>query len=230
MSVQEERGDQSESPQAKEERPSSEVERTRRLYRRLAPFYDAFRWFWGRSTRRAERSLDVLFRERIDSSTRVLELAPGTGINVERLLRMAPEFASYLGVDSSEEMLGRARQRAGGDPRIELRLGDVIERASDGGRFDFIVCTWLLSHLDEPAEMVHTAVSMLSPGGTAVFVFLTAANSRLLRATMGALGGPLHYRAVDSEPIRAFPHLERFETCAGGIATLVTFRTPPGAD
>lgn len=205
---------------------SVEVERTRRLYRRVAPFYDAFRSVWSRWTRPAEGALDRLFRERIGPETRVLELAPGTGINLERLVRCAPGFASYLGIDSSEHMLVRARRKARGDPRIELRVGDATDLDAIEGSFGLLVCTWLLSHLDTPAETVRAALSKLAPGGTAAFVFLTAPRGALLRRALERLGGPLGYRFVDAESIRALPNLERLESCAGGMATLAVFQAP----
>lgn len=199
------------------EQPSAEVERTRRLYHHVAPLYDGFRSLWSRWTRPAEEALDGLSRERIGSGTRVLELAPGTGINVERLLRCGAGFASYLGVDSSEEMLARAREKAGSDSRIELRIGDATDLRAVEGAFDFVVCTWLLSHLDAPAETIRGALSKLLPGGTAAFVFFTPPSSALLRRILERLGGPLQYRFVDTEAIRALPNLERLETCAAGI-------------
>lgn len=204
--------------------PSSEVERTRRVYRWVAPLYRGFRSLWSRWTRPAEEALDRLFRECIGPDTRVLELAPGTGINVERLIRCAPGFASYLGIDSSEEMLARARQQASGNPGIELRVGDATDLGAVEGGFDFIVCTWLLSHLDAPAETVRDALSKLAPGGTAAFVFLTAPRSALLRRLLGRLGGPLRYRFVDTVAIEALPNLDRLETCAAGMATLAVFQ------
>jgi ubiquinone/menaquinone biosynthesis C-methylase UbiE len=79
----------------------------RALYHWVAPFYDAFRVAWSRLTRPIEGELDRLIRERIGPEARILELAPGTGINVVRLLREAPRFASYLGIDASEDMLER---------------------------------------------------------------------------------------------------------------------------
>ncbi len=203
---------------------SAEVERTRRLYHWVAPFYDSFRSLWSRWTRPAEEALDRLFRERIGPETRVLELAPGTGINVERLLRCAPEFASYLGIDSSEEMLARARPKARADARIELRVGDATAVGAIEGSFDFIACTWLLSHLDAPAETVRGALSKLSPGGTAAFIFFTAPRSALLRGVLRRLGGPFQYRLVDATPIRTLPGLESFESCAAGMATLAVFQ------
>jgi ubiquinone/menaquinone biosynthesis C-methylase UbiE len=210
--------------------PSSEVARTRRLYRRVAPLYDGFRALWSRWTRPAEDALDSLFRERIGSGARILELAPGTGINVERLLRCAPDFGSYLGIDSSEEMLARAREKAHGDARIELRSGDATDLGSVAGRFDFLVCTWLLSHLDRPAETVRAALSKLAPGGTAAFVFFTTPTPALLRRVLQRLGGPFRYRFVEAEAIQALPHLERLETCAAGMATLAVFRVPAAHD
>lgn len=209
---------------------SSEVARTRRLYRRVAPLYDGFRLLWSRWTRPAENALDALFRERIAPGSRILELAPGTGINVERLLRWAPDFASYLGIDASEEMLARAREKARGDARIELRIGDATDLRGVEGRFDFLVCTWLLSHLDAPADAVRDALSKLSPGGTVVFVFFTQPTNALFRRVLERLGGPLRYRFVDAGTIRTLPDLERIESCAGGTATLAVFRTPAASN
>ncbi|MCZ7618936.1 MAG: class I SAM-dependent methyltransferase [Myxococcota bacterium] len=206
--------------------PSAEVERTRRLYHRVAPLYDGFRILWSRWTRPAEQALDDLFRERIHSGVRILELAPGTGINVERLLRCASGFESYLGIDSSEEMLARARKKAHGDARIELRTGDATDLRAVAESFDFVVCTWLLSHLDAPADTVRAALSKLSPAGTAAFVFFTKPTDALLRRVLERLGGPLRYRFVDTEPIQRLPNLERFESCAAGMATLAVFRAP----
>lgn len=202
----------------------SEVERTRRLYRWVAPLYDAFRAFWSRWTRSAEEELDRLFQERIGPGTRVLELAPGTGINVERLLRCAPRFRSYLGIDTSPEMLERARAKAAGDPRIALVLEDATDLTRVEGAFDFVVCTWLLSHLDAPAETVRQAIARLAPDGTAAFVFFTAPRNPLLRTILEWLGGPGRYRFVDAEPIAKLPHLERLSSCAGGMATVAVFR------
>jgi SAM-dependent methyltransferase len=199
------------------------------VYRWFAPFYDVFRAIWSRWTRPVEDDLDRLFRERVGPDALILELAPGTGINIERLLRCSPEFGFYLGIDSSEEMLARARVRARGDERIELRTGDATDLKGVAYTFDFVVSTWLLSHLDAPAATVRDALGKLAPGGTAAFVFFTAPRSRLLHAAFRTLYGPFSYQLVDPEPIRELPGLERLSTCAGGIATLAVFRAPADA-
>lgn len=206
----------------------AQVQRIRRVYRWFAPAYDGFRAFWSLWNRKSERELDRLFRERIGPDTRILELAPGTGINIRRLLRRGREFGSYLGIDASEEMLARARAKVADAAGIELRLGDVTELAALPGAFDFVVSTWMLSHLDEPTAVIRDAVAHLAPGGSAVFVFLTEPRGRLLAAIVRAIGGPFSYRCVSLEPILALDHVERVETFAWGTATLVVFRMPDG--
>ncbi len=120
----------------------------RYLYRRVARVYNAIRPLW--SSRAAEAQLDSLFAERIGPATRVLELAPGTGINIERLFRRSPNFGSYIGIDVSSAMLDRAQVAARNDSRVTLQLGDATDLSGLGGSFGFIVCTWLLSHLEHP--------------------------------------------------------------------------------
>lgn len=209
-------------------RSPAQVEQARNLYRRIAPFYDGFRTLWSRWTREAEEELDRLFRDRIAPGARVLELAPGTGINIARVLRCAPRFGSYLGVDSSEEMLARARAKSAGDPRIVLRIGDATDLGDEVGCFDFVVCTWLLSHLRAPAEAALAASRHLAPGGTAVFLFLTAPDSAVLRWCLAPFVRLFRARFVDSRPFETLPGLEARRFFAGGMAMLAIVRTPGG--
>lgn len=206
------------------------TQRVRAVYRWVAPFYDAFRAAWSRLTRPIERELDRLFRERIGPEARILELAPGTGINVARLLREAPRFASYLGIDASEDMLQRARPRARGDARIVLRLGDATDLSPVDGAFDFIVCTWMLSHLDAPAETARAALAKLAPQGTAAFVFFSRPSFVPLRWLLDALGHVFRYRLLEPAMLTDLPDLEASSSCAAGMATLAVFRRPAGGD
>lgn len=200
--------------------------RVRGLYRRVAPFYDAFRAAWSRLTRPVERQLDRLFRERIGPQASILELGPGTGINLRRLLREAPHFGRYLGIDASEAMLSRARSRAQDDPRIVLRTGDITELHGLEDAFDFVVCTWVLSHLDDPPETVRAALARLAPRGTAVFVFFSRPALAPLRWLLAAFGRVFRYRLLAPARITGLPFLETSSSCAAGMATLAVFRRP----
>lgn len=200
------------------------TERVRTVYRRGAPFYAVYRIVWSWLTRPIERELDALFRERIGPGARVLELGPGTGINIVRLLREAPRFGAYLGIDASESMLRRARRRAQGDARITLRVGDATDLAAVGGAFDLIVSTWMLSHLDAPADAMRGALAKLAPGGTAVFVFLGRSSFAPLRWLLDAGGTVLRYRRLDAVPLADHSDLERTSHCTAGMARLMVFR------
>ena len=196
----------------------------RYLYRRVARVYNAIRPLW--SSRAAEVQLDGLFSERIGPTTRVLELAPGTGINVERLFRRSPKFESYLGIDVSAAMLDRARIAGRNDSRVTLQIGDATDLSGLGGSFDFIVCTWLLSHLEHPERAVLGALEHLEPSGTAAFLFFTRADNLLTRCLVALFVRSFRGAFVDPEAIRSLPHLELMHRYGGGYATLAVFRRP----
>jgi ubiquinone/menaquinone biosynthesis C-methylase UbiE len=196
----------------------------RSLYGRVARVYDAIRPLWSSSE--AEAKLDALFAERIGPSTRVLELAPGTGINVERLFRRSPKFGSYLGIDVSSAMLDRARVAARNDSRVTLQLGDATDLSGLAGSFGFIVCTWLLSHLEHPERTVRDALEHLEPGGTAAFLFFIRPDNPVIRALVSLFVRSFRGAFVDAEAISSLPHLEVMNRCGGGYATLAVFHRP----
>jgi ArsR family transcriptional regulator len=204
--------------------PESRLSRVRAVYRVFAPLYDAFRSVWSRLTGSTEEALDALFASRIPPGGRILELGPGTGVNLERLQRLGIAFGAYLGIDASEEMLERARAKLAGDPRVDLRLGDVTHLSGVDGRFDFVVSTWVLSHLDDPFAVVRDATRRLTPGGRAVFLFSGMPRSRLLRACLWPFYRWADARFIDPEPLRELPELEALERRSGGLATLAVLR------
>jgi tRNA (cmo5U34)-methyltransferase len=73
----------------------------------------------------------------------VLELGTGTGETALRVLARHPN-TSWVGVDASEPMLRRARERL---PEADLRLGR-LEDELPPGPFDRVVSTLAVHHLD----------------------------------------------------------------------------------
>jgi tRNA (cmo5U34)-methyltransferase len=73
----------------------------------------------------------------------VLELGTGTGETALRVLALYPD-AAWTGIDSSEPMLARARERL---PAADLRLAR-LEDPLPAGPFDLVVSALAVHHLD----------------------------------------------------------------------------------
>jgi tRNA (cmo5U34)-methyltransferase len=94
----------------------------------------------------------------------VLELGTGTGETARRLLERHPG-ARLVGLDSSPEMLARARASLAGD-RVELRLARLDERLPDGP-FDVVISALTVHHLGAAgkAELFARVARVLGQGG-----------------------------------------------------------------
>src|ERR1700757_3558847 len=98
-------------------------------------------WEWDPDTYLAEMAAEIPGYEELQeavtaatagiSATRVLELGTGTGETALRVRAGQPE-AEWVGIDASEAMLARARERL---PDADLRLQRLRgERAARAGR------------------------------------------------------------------------------------------------
>jgi len=145
------------------------------FYRARAPEYDA--WFARRKQRDdgpAENDLwfaevGTVFAALDDLAMdgHILELAAGSGIWTERLLRTA---AKVTAVDVAPEMMALNRAR-NGDDRVRYILADLFAWHPDQ-TYDGVCCAFWLSHvprerLDARLRMVTAA---LKPGGKVFFV------------------------------------------------------------
>ena len=99
----------------------------------------------------------------VDAET-ILELGIGTGETARRILESHPK-ARLTAIDSSEEMLGRARQVVSGD----LRLGRLQDPLPEGP-FDLVVSALAVHHLDAPGkqDLFRRVADVLRAGGTFV--------------------------------------------------------------
>ena len=78
---------------------------------------------------------------------RILELGTGTGETALRVLARNPG-AHWTGIDSSEAMLARARERL---PSADLRVSGLKDPLPEGP-FDLVVSCLAVHHLDGPAK------------------------------------------------------------------------------
>ena len=142
--------------------------------------------------RRAEGD-SVLLEYVPRGARRILDLGTGDG-RLLSLLRMdRPEMLS-VGVDFSDLMLARARERFDGDERIELVEHDLDQPLPALGRFDAVVSSFAIHHLEhERKRSLYAEVfDLLEPGGVfANFEHVASPTHRLHLAFFAAIGEPL---------------------------------------
>jgi len=129
-------------------------------------------WEWDPDTYLAEMAAEVPgyaeLQEAVLAATaglhpeRVLELGTGTGETALRVQATHPE-ARWVGIDASEPMLARARERL---PEADLRL-QRLEDELPSGPFDLVVSVLAVHHLDGAGkrDLFSRVARVLAPGG-----------------------------------------------------------------
>jgi tRNA (cmo5U34)-methyltransferase len=129
-------------------------------------------WEWNPDTYLAEMAAEIPGYEELQEAVvaatagidakRVLELGTGTGETALRVQALHPD-AGWVGLDSSEAMLARARERL---PDADLRL-QRLEDELPPGPFDLVVSALAVHHLDGAGkrDLFGRVVRVLRPGG-----------------------------------------------------------------
>lgn len=97
---------------------------------------------------------------------RVLDIGTGDGRLLALLQAGRPEIAG-VGIDFSDVMLARAHDRFEGDEHIELVKHDLTEPLPDLGRFNAVVSSFVIHHLehDRKRSLYAEVFDLLEPGG-----------------------------------------------------------------
>jgi tRNA (cmo5U34)-methyltransferase len=129
---------------------------------------------------------------------RILDLGTGDGRLLAMLRAGRPELAA-TGLDFSALMLERARRRFAGDERVELIEHDLSQPLPDLGRFDAVVSSLAIHHLEhERKRSLYAEVfELLEPGGVfANFEHVASPTERLHEAFFAAIDVPVE----DADP------------------------------
>jgi phosphatidylethanolamine/phosphatidyl-N-methylethanolamine N-methyltransferase len=146
-----------------EDRVEIDSRRVEKVYSILARVYDgAFDWALGPGRRIAVSALPV------QAGERVLEVGVGTGLS----LPYYPSDCHVSGIDISEAMLERARERVAelGRTDIDLRLMDASALSYPDETFDHVLAPYVISVVPEPARVMAEIRRVCKPGGTVMVV------------------------------------------------------------
>jgi tRNA (cmo5U34)-methyltransferase len=142
--------------------------------------------------RRAEGEsvlLDHVPRE----ARRILDLGTGDG-RLLTLLQVDRPGMLGVGLDCSELMLEAARERFARDERIEVVEHDLTEPLAALGRFDAVVSSFAIHHLEHERKrsLYGEVLGLLEPGGVfANFEHVASATHRLHLAFFAAIDEPI---------------------------------------
>jgi tRNA (cmo5U34)-methyltransferase len=129
-------------------------------------------WEWDPDTYLAEMAAEIPGYDELQEAvvaatrgvraTRVLELGTGTGETALRVRALHPE-AAWVGIDASEPMLARARERL---PDADLRL-QRLEDELPPGPFGLVLSALAVHHLDGVGkrELFARVARVVEPGG-----------------------------------------------------------------
>jgi len=149
--------------------------RTQRVYSVLAKVYDDFfDWALTPGRRLAVSRLPAR------PGDRILEVGVGTGLS----LPLYPRDCEVTGIDISEPMLEKARERldALGREGVVLRRMDAHDLRFPDASFDHVVAPYVISVVAEPEKVMREIRRVCRPGGTVLVVNHFLSESFLLSA------------------------------------------------
>ena len=142
-----------------------------RIYKKVASVYD----IWARLAESKARSR-CLELARIRDGESVLEVAVGTGLTFLEILRLN-SAGQNEGIDLTEEMLNRAREKAKnlGAFNYRLEIGDAYNLHYSDNSFDLVINNYMFDLLPEEdfSVVLHEFKRVLRPGGRLVLVNMT---------------------------------------------------------
>jgi len=104
----------------------------------------------------------------IDNSKRVLDMGCGTGI-ATRAIASRPGFSGKVkGIDLSPYLASVAEQLASGEglgEQVEFQAGDTRNLDISDAEYDTVIAHTLVSHVDNPVEILKEAIRVVKPGG-----------------------------------------------------------------
>jgi|FLOH01.1.fsa_nt_gi ubiquinone/menaquinone biosynthesis C-methylase UbiE len=121
----------------------------------------------------AEKELATLLSQHLTHRSRILDLGCGTGHLLDQIMHVNLPFQHYLGIDLSQDMLSIARDKFANKENIEFQEQSISTFSNINQSFDTILSSWVLSHLDNPAEVANNAQQLLAPGGKLILIFFS---------------------------------------------------------
>lgn len=145
----------------------------------ITPKYDLLNQIlsFGQADRWRQRAARILLEGIPSSAGTILDLGCGTGDSLKGFLA-AKKWERAVGLDFSEAMLSRARQKI---PEAEFIHGDLHELPFPDKNFDIIFSAFTLRSVQDMPRFLQGVFRVLKPGGRVGFLELTRPRNLLHR-------------------------------------------------
>jgi ubiquinone/menaquinone biosynthesis C-methylase UbiE len=141
-------------------------EKTKNNYKKVAGVYNF--WSWLTESKAAK---EVLRLADIKDNQQILEVACGTGVLFEKIVRLNPN-GLCTGVDLSPEMLGIAKKRVGKLKNLNytLREGNILNPDFPNDSFDIVINNFMIDLMPEETfdKIAEVFFKVLKQNGIAV--------------------------------------------------------------
>jgi ubiquinone/menaquinone biosynthesis C-methylase UbiE len=134
---------------------------------------------------------------------RLIDVACGPGVVTAAL---APDAASIVAFDATEEMLEKAKARCAkfGQHNVEFKIGDAESLPFADAEFDGAVTRAAVHHFANPQRAIAEMFRVLRPGGVAVFADVISsedAGESQLHNAIERLRDPSHVRMLPASEL-----------------------------
>lgn len=186
-----------------------------------AKWYNTFKVAWNWTVnRKAEKKLEHFLKENLNESASILELGPGTALNLRKILSLNLRFKRYLGLDFSDDMLAIAKKNFNNVEGVEFRHQDLTKLHNFDEKFDVIISTWVLSHLPSPSDVINRAQDLLKPNGKMFLIFLSQPKW-YIRFWFSPLAKSFYSKLLTKDEIKKFHNVKLIKHYAGNLTALV---------
>ena len=152
-----------------------DLKKVERVYTSYAGIYDRI---FGKVFHEGRES--AIRNLRLEPNERVLEVGVGTGL----ALPMYPRHCRIVGIDLSEGMLSRARERAlaQGMAHVELHRMDAGAMDFSDDSFDTVVAAYVVTAVPDYRSVVNEMVRVCRPGGRIIMLNHFSNGNKLIAA------------------------------------------------